>query len=63
MKNKQPVTNKEEFDVERSKYFISLSPKKKLEHLEELNLFLNRFIPAKNKKIMAQMRRMGSDLC
>lgn len=54
---KSPAISPEE--EERLKYFMSLSMKEKLRHLEELNAFFDKMMPAKNKKIAQQLRDMG----
>lgn len=46
-------------EEERLKYFMSLSVKEKLRHLEELNAFFDKMMPAKNKKNAQQLRDMG----
>lgn len=46
-------------EEERLKYFMSLTVKEKLRHLEELNAFFDKMMPAKNKKIAQQLRDLG----
>ena len=45
----------EEFDIEDMKYYMSLTPKQKLEYLEKMNLFLLKITPKesveKNQKL------------
>ena len=55
-KKSPPISPEEE---ERLRYFMSLSVEEKLHHLEELNAFFNKMMPAKNKEIAQQLRDMG----
>ncbi len=46
-------------EVEKLKRFMILSPKEKLEYLEELNRFLSLAMPEKNKKIWKKLKELG----
>ena len=45
----------EEFDIDDLRYYATLSPKQKLDYLEEMNIFLLKITPAeavaKNRKL------------
>ncbi|MBI2340111.1 MAG: hypothetical protein HYU99_07100 [Deltaproteobacteria bacterium] len=49
----------DDIDMERIKYFKGLSVRKKLDYLEQLNLFFNRITPAKSKKIWEKLKQQG----
>ncbi|MBI3308686.1 MAG: hypothetical protein HYZ79_04870 [Candidatus Melainabacteria bacterium] len=58
MKNKNKIKD-EYINDEDLKRYIDLSPEKKLEYLEEMNLFLNAAMPPENKRIAKKLREEG----
>ena len=58
MKNKNKIQD-EYINDEDLKRYIDLSPEKKLEYLEEMNLFLNEAMPPENKRIAKKLREEG----
>ena len=56
------MRRKEKFDShedEQLRRYMALSPKKKLEYLEQMNQFLSAAMPAENKKIWQQLKTEG----
>lgn len=51
--------NKNEFDEDQLKRYMSLSPEEKLRGLEEMNAFLNAFTPPKAKKMREELKKRG----
>lgn len=49
----------EEFDIEDLRYYKTLSPKEKLDYLEEMNQFLQKITPAKAVKINEKLEEEG----
>jgi hypothetical protein len=55
----KPKKRKYEVDVDQLKKFMPLTPKEKLEYLEELNKFLNLATPEENKKVWEKLKELG----
>lgn len=49
----------DEFNMEQMKYFISLSLKDKLNHLEQLNQFCNKLMPESSKQNWEKLQNEG----
>lgn len=58
MKDKSKIKN-EYINDEDLKRYISLSPEKKMEYIEEMNDFLNAAMTPENKKIAKKLREEG----
>lgn len=61
MKNKKATTRnpEAEFDVDRLRRSIALSPEEKLRHLEMLNEFLAKLMPDSSKAVWDRLKRRG----
>lgn len=59
VKNDRPSTAVEEFDLDRLRYFMSLSTEEKLNHLEQLNAFFAATMPEQSKAIWERLRAEG----
>lgn len=59
MKRNSKKEADEEIDIERLKYFMTLSAEDKLKYLNELNFFLQRVMPEKNKEIWETLKKQG----
>lgn len=51
--------NKNEFDEDQLRRYMSLSPEEKLRGLEEMNAFLAAFTPPKAKKMQEELKKRG----
>lgn len=59
MKKNRKKEVDEEINIERIKYFMTLSAEEKLKYLNDLNSFLQRAMPEKNKEIWESLKKQG----
>ncbi|MBF0238496.1 MAG: hypothetical protein HQM12_12390 [SAR324 cluster bacterium] len=52
-------TDYDEFDIDRMRYFMSLSFEEKLRHLEQLNLLTRTLMPESSQRIWEQLQKDG----
>ena len=49
----------DEFDIDRLRYFMSLSVEEKLKHLEQVNELTQTLMPEENRKIWERLKEEG----
>lgn len=55
----EPKRGRHEFDREAMRYFMSLSVKQKLAHLEELNQFFQKHMPSQSREVWQKLKAKG----